>query len=76
MRTAESGFDRTVEAGRESEQRTFRVDRIARSKRDGGYLYYPSLRLVGRWLERAGFEYGCRVTVVVQSGRLVVTAQE
>ncbi len=60
----------------ESEERTFTIDRIARSKVEGGYLYYPSLRLVGRWLERAGFQYGCRVTVTVESGRLVITPRK
>lgn len=33
----------------------------------------PSLRVQGRWLERAGFRAGARVQVEVQPGRLVVT---
>jgi hypothetical protein len=74
MRTTNEGTSSdAAEGGAECEERTFTIDRVARSKTHGGYLYYPSLRLVGRWLERAGFGYGERVTVIVESGRLIIT---
>lgn len=36
----------------------------------------PLLRMVGRWLEEAGFPIGQRVEVRVFPGRLEVTAEE
>ena len=36
----------------------------------------PSLRLRGRWLDRAGFPIGARVRVLVEPGRLVVELVE
>ena len=36
----------------------------------------PSLRLRGRWLDRAGFAIGAQVRVVVKPGRLVVELVE
>jgi hypothetical protein len=36
----------------------------------------PKIRLVGRWLEAAGFQIGAQVEVEVSQGRLVVTALE
>ena len=38
--------------------------------------HMPSLRLRGRWLERAGFPIGTRVRVDVSSRRLIVEAIE
>ena len=36
----------------------------------------PKIRLSGRWLERAGFRPGSRVTVTVEDGRLVLTPEQ
>lgn len=36
---------------------------------------YPWMKLAGRWIERAGFEAGQRVRIVVEHGRLVITAE-
>jgi hypothetical protein len=36
----------------------------------------PKIRLVGRWLEAAGFRIGAQVEVEVSEGRLVVTVLE
>ena len=34
----------------------------------------PRLRIDGRWLERAGFAIGAKVSVTVERGRLVIEA--
>ena len=36
----------------------------------------PQILLQGRWLERAGFNAGDKITVDCQQGRLVITKEE
>ncbi len=36
----------------------------------------PQILLQGRWLERAGFNAGDKITVDCQQGRLVITKNE
>ncbi len=36
----------------------------------------PEVRLVGKWLARAGFTGGCRLAVTVEPGRLVLVVTE
>lgn len=36
----------------------------------------PQILLQGRWLERAGFNAGDKITVECQQGRLVITKDE
>ena len=36
----------------------------------------PQILLQGRWLERAGFNAGDKITVDCQQGRLVITKDE
>ncbi|EPH0094600.1 SymE family type I addiction module toxin [Pluralibacter gergoviae] len=49
------------------------------SRRDVTATYYsrsPSLHLKGNWLREAGFDTGKPVTVRVEEGRLILTADE
>ncbi len=38
-----------------------------------GFSEVPLVRIAGRWLEDFGFRIGGRITVEVESGRLVLT---
>ncbi len=57
-------------------QRVVTVDSASRVAPWGQYRWYARLRLQGRWLERAGFSAGTRVTVAVAEGRLVISRAE
>ncbi|PTB17316.1 hypothetical protein C9I57_28570 [Trinickia symbiotica] len=37
-------------------------------------VFYPWLKLAGRWIEHAGFRPGQRVKIAVEVGRLIITA--
>ncbi|HBU6130977.1 TPA: SymE family type I addiction module toxin [Enterobacter chuandaensis] len=39
------------------------------------YVPFAALRIKGKWLEAAGFPVGTPVEIVVEDGRMVVTAQ-
>lgn len=39
---------------------------------DGASVPVPSLRLMGKWLARAGFPIGVTLRVTVEMGRLVI----
>lgn len=56
--------------------RSLKIGYGVRSKRSARWneseTVHPKLSLMGRWLERAGFEIGDRVKVSVEFGRLVV----
>ncbi len=57
-------------------QHVITVDSASRLAPWGQYRWYSRLRLQGRWLERAGFSAGTRVSVAVADGRLVISRAE
>ncbi len=61
---------------RKHRQRVVTVDSASRVAPWGQYRLYARMRLQGRWLERAGFSAGTRVTVAVADGRLVISRAE
>ena len=53
------------------EFRKITVDELTKPT-TSGYATYPRLRIQGRWLERAGFQSGDRVTLEVHEGLIVI----
>ena len=40
-----------------------------------GAQEYPSLRITGRWLEECGFPIGCRASLKVSKGKIIITPE-
>jgi hypothetical protein len=52
------------------------ISQTVRERLGRGLRVVPYIRLSGRWLERLGFSYGCRLEVTSRQKRIVLTVVE
>ncbi|MGC3991631.1 MAG: SymE family type I addiction module toxin [Chthoniobacteraceae bacterium] len=56
------------------QRRFLKVGQLQHSRAHGS-IPVPSIRLIGLWLEEAGFTFGRSVEVKVEAGRIIIVCQ-